>query len=136
MVLLAYRHALRASEVTGLLLSDVRLSDRQIVVRRLKGSLTNVQDLADLSGEPLLSERRMLARWLKERGDNASLHLFPSQKGARLSKVQFYRLFRDAARKAGLPEARGSLSPALFETFARRQANRVGRIAWPWSRMR
>lgn len=106
MVLLAYRHGLRASEVTGLLLSDLRLADRQIVVRRLKGSLTNVQDLSDLPGEPLLSERRMLTRWLKERADNPSPYLFPSAKGARLSRVQFFRLFQTAARKAGLPDDR------------------------------
>src|SRR5215471_10588299 len=59
MILLAYRHGLRASEVVGLRLSDVRLEDRQVIVRRLKGSLTTVQDLADLPGEPLLSERRI-----------------------------------------------------------------------------
>jgi type 1 fimbriae regulatory protein FimE len=106
MVLLSYKHGLRASEVVGLALADLRLADRQIVVRRLKGSLTNVQDLTDQSGEPLLSERRMLTRWLKERGDNASPYLFPSQKGAKLSRVQFFRIFQTAARKAGLPENR------------------------------
>jgi site-specific recombinase XerD len=106
MMLLAYKHGLRASEVVGLTLADLRLADRQIVVRRLKGSLTNTQDLTDQPGEPLLSERRMLTRWLKERGDNPSPYLFPSAKGAKLSRVQFFRVFQTAARKAGLPDDR------------------------------
>lgn len=106
MFLLAYKHGMRASEIIGLRLDDLRLDDRQITIRRLKGSIRTEQALTELPGQPLLSERRMLTRWLKERGDNPSQYLFPSAKGARLSRVQFFRLFQTAARKAGLPTDR------------------------------
>jgi type 1 fimbriae regulatory protein FimB len=92
MVMLAYKHGLRCSETIGLRLTDLRLDAGQIHVRRLKGSLTHWQDLTDLAGQPLLSERKMLNRWLRERGDNPSPFLFPSQKGARLSS----RLLKNA----------------------------------------
>jgi len=40
MILLAYRHGLRASEVCGIRLADVDLKTGSISIRRLKGSLT------------------------------------------------------------------------------------------------
>src|ERR1019366_3715210 len=39
MVLLAYRHGLRASEVCGLKLADIDLKTGSISIRRLKGSM-------------------------------------------------------------------------------------------------
>ena len=106
MFLLSYKHGLRASETVGLKLTDLKMNDRQILIRRLKGSIQTEQALTEQPGQPLLSERRMLGRWLKDRGDNPSAYLFPSAKGARLSRVQFFRIFQTAARKAGLPEDR------------------------------
>lgn len=49
MILLAYRHGLRASEVCGLRLADVNMKDGAISIRRLKGSLR--------TGQPLYSHR-------------------------------------------------------------------------------
>src|SRR5690242_8049173 len=45
MILLAYRHGLRASEVCGLKLADIDLKAGSISIRRLKGSLSQVQPL-------------------------------------------------------------------------------------------
>src|SRR5207245_11752402 len=45
MILIAYSHGLRASEVCGLKLADINLKDATIAVRRLKGSLATVQML-------------------------------------------------------------------------------------------
>src|SRR2546423_3181926 len=56
MVLLAYRHGLRASEVCGLKLSDIDLKVGSISIRRLKGSLPTVQPLYPHRGQPLLDE--------------------------------------------------------------------------------
>jgi type 1 fimbriae regulatory protein FimB len=69
MILLAYRHGMRASEVCGLKVSDVDLKAGEIVIRRLKGSLKTTQPLADLAGQPLLSEKRVLKAWLAKRRD-------------------------------------------------------------------
>ena len=56
MILLAYRHALRASEVCGLKLVDIDLKAGSISIRRLKGSLQTVQPLYPHRGRPLLDE--------------------------------------------------------------------------------
>lgn len=102
MVLLAYRHGMRASEVCDLLLSDLDLKNGQVTVRRSKGSLTTTQPLSDLPGQPLLSEKRALRAWLAERQD-ASRFVFTSQKGGHLDRTAFFRVFQDVAERAGLP---------------------------------
>src|ERR1700688_5059853 len=56
MVLVAYRHGLRASEVCGLKLSDMNLKDQTIRVARLKGSMLTTQPLMPHRGQPLLDE--------------------------------------------------------------------------------
>jgi len=101
MILLAFRHGLRASEVCGLKLPDVDLKKNAITVRRLKRSLETAQPLTDVQGEPVLSELRVLKAWLAERSDPSEF-LFTSQKGGRLDRSAFYRLFADIAERAGL----------------------------------
>lgn len=101
MILLAYKHGMRASEVCGLKMSDVDLKAGEIVIRRLKGSLKTTQPIADLPGQPLLSEKRVLRAWLAERHD-ASEYLFASQKGGQLDRTAFFRVFQDVAERAGL----------------------------------
>jgi len=103
MVLLAYRHGLRASEVCGLKLSDVNLKDQTIRVARLKGSMLTMQPLAPHRGQPLLDELAALRTWLKARPADGSDFLFTSQKGGKLDRTQFFRLFRAVAESAGLP---------------------------------
>src|SRR5260370_40267859 len=109
MILLAFRHGMRASEVCGLELKDVDLKNGAITIRRLKGSLKTTQPLADLQGQPLLSEKRVLRSWLAERGNHPSKYVFPSQKSARVHRSQFYRIFSSAAETAGRPKVK---SPA------------------------
>jgi len=104
MILLGYRHGMRASEVCGLELKDVDLKNGEITIRRLKGSLKTTQPLADVQGQPLLSEKRVLRAWLDERGDHPSRFVFVSQKSGRVHRSQFYRVFADAAERAGMPK--------------------------------
>jgi len=106
MILLAFRHGMRASEVCGLELKDADLKNNEITIRRLKGSLKTTQPLADLQGQPLLSEKRVLRSWLAERGNHPSKFVFVSQKSGRVHRSQFYRIFSAAAEKAGLPADR------------------------------
>jgi type 1 fimbriae regulatory protein FimB len=103
MVLLAYRHGLRASEVCGLKLSDVNLKDQTIRVARLKGSLLTTQPLVAHRGQPLLDELTALRAWLKTRPADGSDFLFTSQKGGKLDRTQFFRVFRAVAESAGVP---------------------------------
>jgi integrase len=57
MIVLAYKHGLRASEVCNLRIDDLDLKNGSIVVARLKGSLRTTQAVTEHRGEPLLNER-------------------------------------------------------------------------------
>lgn len=103
MVLLAYRHGLRASEVCALKLADIDLKGGSISIRRLKGSLPTVQPLYPHRGQPLLDEMSALRAWLRERQSDGSDYLFTSQKGGKLDRTQFFRVFQTIAKIASLP---------------------------------
>ena len=103
MVLLAYRHGLRASEVCGLKLADMDLKTDSVALRRLKGSLQTIQPLYRHKGQPLLDEMAALRAWMRERQSDGSDYLFLSQKGGRLHRSQFFRIFQACAEAAGLP---------------------------------
>ena len=108
MILLGFKHGLRASEVCGLKTTDIDLKNGIITIRRLKGSLKSSQDLLDVPGQPLLSEKRVLRAWLEERETyrDRSDFLFLSQKGGKLDRSAFFRMFQSTAERAGLPVAK------------------------------
>jgi site-specific recombinase XerD len=103
MVLVAYRHGRRASEVCNLRLDDVDLKRQAITVRRLKGSMDTVQPLYQHRGVPLLDEISAPRGYLRERDDDGSDFLFVSQKGRKLRRSQFFRVFQAIAAYVGLP---------------------------------
>jgi site-specific recombinase XerD len=103
MILLAYRHGMRASEVCGLKLADAEMKSESLSIRRLKGSLHTVQPLYRHKGQPLLDEVNALRAWLRARNGDGSDFLFTSQKGGRLHRSQFFRLFQACSEAAGLP---------------------------------
>jgi site-specific recombinase XerD len=104
MILLAYRHGLRASEVCGIKLADLDLKVGSISIKRLKGSLHTVQPLYQHRGQPLLDEAAAIRAWLRKRVADGSDYLFTSQKGGRLSRIQFFRNFQKVAEEAGLSQ--------------------------------
>ena len=106
MVLLAIRHGLRVSEVTGLRLEHVNVKEGWIRVERLKGSLTTVQALERHPGQPLLDEIRALRAWLHVRREDGSGVLFVSSHGGQMNRSTFARLWRRLAQLAGLPSVK------------------------------
>jgi integrase/recombinase XerD len=111
MFLLAYGHALRASEIASLTVEDIR--NGRIRCNRGKGSQNTVEELREHQ-QPLLNEKLVLAAWLRERGDgDGSMFLFTSRKGSRLTRQQVYRLFRHCAELAGIEE--GRLNPHVLK---------------------
>lgn len=93
MILVAYSHGLRATEVVRL--QKDALVDGHLSVRRLKGSLPTTQPfVADV--DPLFNERVGLYAFLD------SLHgkqkLFP------VTRQHFWRIVQRAAQAAGIPE--------------------------------
>ena len=103
MILLGYRHGLRASEVCSLKLADVDPKADSISICRLKGSLHTVQTPYRHKGQPLLDEVTALRAWKRGRKAGGSDFLFTSQKGGRLHRSQFFRIFQACAEAAGLP---------------------------------
>jgi type 1 fimbriae regulatory protein FimB len=102
MILVAYKHALRASETAGLTLDD--LKDGCLNIRRKKGSLQTVQPLMPHKGEPLLDDVKAVRAWLKVRPDDGSKAFFTSQKGGALSREQVHRIFKAICEHAGIPK--------------------------------
>ena len=99
-----YRHGLRASEAAELKLDDTK--DGQLTVARVKGSLKTTQPIVKHPGQPLLDEVKALREWLKERPQDGSNALFVSRKGGHLTREQVYRIFRQHAEAARLPETK------------------------------
>jgi integrase/recombinase XerD len=104
MFLFAVAHGARASEIANLKISDINFKSEQVHIARLKGSLDSVQSLLQVKGNSLFNERAALDAWLKVRKPDADNYVFNSQKSTRLNRVTVYKLFKDIARKAGLPE--------------------------------
>ena len=102
MILVTYKHALRASEAAALTTDD--LKDGNLDVKRKKGSLHTLQPLMPHRGEPLLDEVKALRAWQKVRPEDGSKALFTSQKGGALTREQVHRVFKGIAERAGIPK--------------------------------
>jgi len=97
MILLAYRHGLRASEICGVQINHIDLNAGNIHCMRGKGSICNWQSLAR-------DEMKAIRLWLRHRPKTDDPHLFISRKGGQLSRSQFYRAFRQLCERADIPE--------------------------------
>lgn len=95
MILVAFWHGLRASEVTQLTRDAVR--DGLLDVRRLKGSNRTLQPLF-AHAEPLLNERDGLLEFTREMHGNQ--RLFP------VGRKHFWRLMQHYCELAGIPRAK------------------------------
>jgi len=103
LILLAYKHGLRATEIARLKLTDV--SHGRIDVRRLKGSEHTNQPL-ESHDNLLLDEKQALSAYLREREDCGSIFLFTSRLGAGMSRQSIYNIFVEAATAAGIEPGR------------------------------
>jgi type 1 fimbriae regulatory protein FimB/type 1 fimbriae regulatory protein FimE len=82
LILIAFRHALRASEVASIRVEDIDLRRSRMWVRRLKGSLST-------------------QRYLRER-DSTLPWLFVSERGTPITRKGVDYIVRQAAARAGL----------------------------------
>jgi integrase len=96
MILLAYRHGLRASEVVDLRWSDFDLGAGTVLCRRSKGSRSGVHPLSNEEVTKLKRFRAKHARAVDE-------YVFVSERGGRLGRAAFWRIVMLAGRRAGLP---------------------------------
>lgn len=109
---LLYACGLRVSELAGLPVENLRLSEGFVLVRG-KGSKERIVPVAE-------SSARWVARWLAEGRDpegKGSRWVFPGAKGAPITRQTVFLALKAAARKAGLPAS--SVSPhVLRHAFA------------------
>ena len=96
MILIAYRHGLRASELCDLQWSQVELASGRLHVRRAKNGSPSVHPMQG-------DEIRALRRLQRER--EASPHVFSSERGGPMSAKSFGTLFERLGRRAKMPFA-------------------------------
>ena len=94
MILIAYRHGLRASELCDLQWTQVHLNSANLDIRRRKNGSAATHPLTGL-------ELRALRR-LKREQEPTSQFVFVSERGAPLSTEGFARMLQRAAKAAGL----------------------------------
>ena len=97
MILLAYRHGMRASEVCNITMNNLDLEAGNIRCQRGKGSISNWQQLS-------ADEIKAIKTWLRKRPKVETDCLFVSNRGSPMSRSQFFRLFKDHAHAVGIPE--------------------------------
>jgi len=99
MIMMAFLHGLRVSELLTLKLSDVDLLGRSLHVKRLKNGFSTIQPL-------LPDEIKHINRWLEIRATfrdaEQNPYLFISREGKHLSRQQFYHIIRRAGKRANL----------------------------------
>jgi integrase len=93
MILLAYRHGLRASELVDLQWHQVELNAGRLHVRRAKRGTPSVHPL---QGDEIRALRRL------QREQEASPHVFASERGGPMSAKSFGTLFARLGERAGM----------------------------------
>ena len=96
MILLAYRHGLRASEVVGLRLSDLDLSTGTIYCRRAKNSRSSLHPMKP-------DEVAALEKVLRDRKLQSVDYVFQSERAERMCRSAFWRVVAQAGNRADLP---------------------------------
>jgi site-specific recombinase XerD len=96
MILLAYRHGLRASEIVGLRLSDLDIATGTIYCRRAKSSRSTLHPMK-------ADEVAAVERVLRERNRQSSAYVFESDRSEKMSRSAFWRIVSQAGKRAGLP---------------------------------
>jgi site-specific recombinase XerD len=97
MMLLAYRHGLRVSELVNIRVADVDLDTGRLFVRRLKGSLSTSQPL---EGDEIRSLRAWLRQRIKAPCCNSPL-VFLSERGP-MTRQAFNYICEEVGERAGL----------------------------------
>jgi integrase len=110
-LVIGFNHGCRVSELVGgrkqqrksgvlipaiapLRVSDIDFKNRQITIRRLKGSRDTTQPLIDYRGKPALSDSAALKAYFAVRTDDGSGLLFVGQKG-RMTRWTLNAIFRE-----------------------------------------
>ena len=94
MILIAYRHGLRASEVCDLQWHQVELPAARLHVRRSKRGTPSVHPM---QGDEIRALRRL------QRQQDPGPHVFASERGGPMTPKSFGTLFARLGKRAGMP---------------------------------
>ncbi|HHG8773636.1 TPA: type 1 fimbria switch DNA invertase FimE [Raoultella planticola] len=98
LILLAFRHGMRISELLDLHYRDLDLNEGRINVRRLKNGFSTIHPLRFDELEAIARWTQVRAGWKAAQQTNA---IFISRRGTQLSRQQAYRIIRSAGEAAG-----------------------------------
>jgi integrase len=94
MILIAFRHGLRASELCDLRWSEVELATGRLHVRRVKNGSPSVHPL---QGDELRALRRL------QREQEPSTHVFTTERGGPMTPKGFNTAMHRIGERAGMP---------------------------------
>ena len=96
MILIGYRHGLRASELCELQWHQIELKGGRLHVHRRKNGTPSVHTLQG-------DEIRALRRLQREQGAGGEAHVFVSERGGPMTPKAFHALFARIGRRAAMP---------------------------------
>lgn len=96
MILIAFKHGLRVSELVNMQWTDVHFESQQLEVRRLKGSISGKHPL---EGDELRALRKL-------RRESEGQYVFMSERGAPITAAAFRKMLTRIADDAGLASLR------------------------------
>ncbi|MGM3172913.1 tyrosine-type DNA invertase [Dickeya lacustris] len=99
LILLAFRHGLRISELLDLRFPDLDLTEGRLNVRRLKNGFSTIHPLMEDERQALSAWMTLRQSWKAASGSNA---IFISRRGTPLSRKQAWRVIRCAGEVAGI----------------------------------
>ena len=94
MILVAYRHGLRASEVCDLQWQQIELSEGRLHVHRVKNGIPSVHPIR---GDEMRALRKLRRDYPKD------AHVFVSERGGPISPIGFHRLIQRLGEVAKMP---------------------------------
>src|SRR5215831_5181120 len=94
MILVAYRHGLRASEVCDLQWQQIELSEGRLHVHRVKNGIPSVHPIR---GDEMRALRKLRREYPKD------AHVFVSERGGPISPIGFHRLVQRLGEAAKMP---------------------------------
>src|SRR6516164_8629930 len=106
MILVAFRHGLRASEVCDLQWQQTELSEGRLHVHRVKNGISSVHPIR---GDEMRALRKL------RRDYSTDAHVFVSERGGPISPIGFHRLVQrlGGGRQDAIPDPPPHASPCL-----------------------
>ncbi|EEA2718300.1 tyrosine-type recombinase/integrase [Salmonella enterica subsp. enterica serovar Urbana] len=102
LILMAFIHGFRVSELLSLHLSDLDLRSRIVLVSRMKNGFSTVHPLTPREIQTIRVWLRVRREIIRKSGNEDAGWLFITRTGRPLSRQQGYNLIAQAGRRAGL----------------------------------